>query len=126
MKIIQVHQHPAGHAYADWKVVQRRYKIAGEYRYKDCYFGDLQDGDEYFVPEAVQDDSLSPIAYMRDSGLKMRTVRDENHKKVSVRIYKRVDALEIDLVNYPWVGSISRTLTEAVEFIRDMEEQNAE
>ena len=123
MKTIQVHQYPAGHAYADWKVVQRRYQIAGEYRYKDCYFGDLDDGDEYIIPEAVQEERFSPIQYMRDNELRMKTVRGKDHRPESVRIVR--DGLQQELVNYPWCGSLSKTIREAVGFIRDMEEINA-
>ena len=123
MKTIQVHQHPAGQAFADWKVVQRRYQIAGEYRYKDCYFGDLVDGDDYIIPEAVQDERFSPIKYMRDNDLSMKIVRDEHNRKQSLRVYRR--GFNDDLVNYPWVDTLSKTVREAVNFIRDMEEANA-
>jgi hypothetical protein len=123
MKTIQVHKHPAGHAFADWKVVQRRYQIAGEYRYKDCYFGELSDGDEYTIPEKVQEDRFSPIKYMRDNNLRMRIIRDSNNRRESLTIVR--DGLQDTLVNYPWTETLSKTIREAVGFIRDMEEQNA-
>jgi len=48
---IQIHTFPQGQQLSDGELVQRQVVQAGRLVFKDTYFGELSDGDNYIIPE---------------------------------------------------------------------------
>ena len=54
MTDIKIHTFPEGQQLSEGEIVQIRKRKSGRWVFRDCYFADLQDGDEYIIPEQVE------------------------------------------------------------------------
>jgi hypothetical protein len=54
MTDIKIHTFPEGQQLSEGEIVQIRKRKSGRWVFRDCYFADLQDGDEYIIPQQAE------------------------------------------------------------------------
>lgn len=52
--MLELHTFPQGQQLSEGEVVQIRKIQSGQYVFRDCYFHELQEGDQYIIPEQVE------------------------------------------------------------------------
>ena len=52
--MLEIHTFPQGQQLSEGEIVQIRKIQSGRYIFRDCYFNELQEGDQYIIPEQVE------------------------------------------------------------------------
>ena len=95
MTDIKIHTFPEGQQLSEGEVVQIRVRKAGRWVFRDTYFSDLENGQEYIIPEQVELPLASDteiIDYLLNQHSEVRwTISNFADGNSSVHAYKHED-----------------------------------
>lgn len=85
--MLEIHTYPQGQQLSEGEIVQIRKIQGGRYIFRDCYFHELQDGDQYIIPEQVElpmSTDSEVLDFILDNNVGITHTRTDDHGWVAL------------------------------------------